>query len=293
MLKLREVAKNFYRMEIGNGRHISFWYDKWSDKGIIAEVLGDRGMIGLGIRKEATLAEAALRFRRKRKHRLEFLNELERSLDTVRSLICNESEDISTWRGKMGYKPNFSTRETWDKLREVNEKQMWAKGVWFSMATPKFAFIVWLAMKNRLSTMDRIAKWSQGVDNVCVLCHTEAETRDHLFFKCSYSDQLWRYLVGGILGSSYTDGWTEIVQKTSGSTLDKKSLFCLRYALQAATYAIWRERNRVKHGERLTPLDILKKITEKGIRNKLSLIRMKRGRGMENALQYWFQTRGV
>ena len=69
MLKFREVAKNFYRMEIGNGRHISFWYDKWSDKGIIAEVLGDRGMIGLGIRKEATLAEAALSFRRRRKHR--------------------------------------------------------------------------------------------------------------------------------------------------------------------------------------------------------------------------------
>lgn len=99
--------------------------------------------------------------------------------------------------------------------------------------------------------------------------------------------------MGGILGSSYMDGWTEIAQKTSGRTLDKKSLFCLRYALQAATYAIWRERNRVKHGERLMPLDILKKITEKGIRNKLSLIRMKGGRGMENTLQYWFQTRGV
>ena len=97
--------------------------------------------------------------------------------------------------------------------------------------------------------------------------------------------------MGGILGSFYMDGWTEIAQKTSGRTLDKKSLFCLRYALQAATYAIWRERNRVKHGERLMPLDILKKITEKGIRNKLSLMRLRSGKDMEGAHQFWFETR--
>ena len=28
-LKLRDVAKKFYRREVGNGRHISFWFDIW------------------------------------------------------------------------------------------------------------------------------------------------------------------------------------------------------------------------------------------------------------------------
>lgn len=28
MLKLREVANNFYKKEVGNGRHTSFWYDR-------------------------------------------------------------------------------------------------------------------------------------------------------------------------------------------------------------------------------------------------------------------------
>ena len=79
----------------------------------------------------------------------------------------------------------------------------------------------------------------------------------------------------------------------TGGALDKRSLFCLRYAFYAAIYATWRERNRVKHGKRLMPLDILTKFTEKRIRNKLSLIRIKGGKGMENVLQYWFQTRGV
>lgn len=32
MLKLRDVAKLFYMKELGNGRHTSFWFDKWSYK---------------------------------------------------------------------------------------------------------------------------------------------------------------------------------------------------------------------------------------------------------------------
>ena len=46
----------------------------------------------------------------------------------------------------------------------------WSRGVWFSKGTPKFAFITWLAMRGRLSTMDMIMKWSQGVDAASVLC---------------------------------------------------------------------------------------------------------------------------
>lgn len=108
LLKLREIAKTFFKMEIGNGRHISFWYDKWYDKGDISVLLGGRGIIEMGIRKDATLAEVALRFRRGRKHHSEVLNELEVSLESVRSLLCNGSDDKGIWRGRKGYKPSFS-----------------------------------------------------------------------------------------------------------------------------------------------------------------------------------------
>lgn len=68
MLKLRDVAKTFYRKEMGNGRHTSFWFDKWSDKGVLIDLLGERGIMGMGIRKEATMEEAVLSSRSKRKH---------------------------------------------------------------------------------------------------------------------------------------------------------------------------------------------------------------------------------
>lgn len=193
--------------------------------------------------------------------------------------------------GGRGINQALATRETWEILRETTEQQVWARGVWFSMATPKFAFIVSLAMQNRLSNMDRISKWSHGVDTICVLCKNEVETLDHLFFKCEFSGQLWRYLVRGLLGNSYSEVWSELVQKISGGAFYKRILFCLRYAFHAAIYAIWRERNKVKHGEKLMPMAVLAKLTEKGVRNKLSIIRGKGGKGMENVLQYWFQSR--
>ena len=54
---------------------------------------------------------------------------------------------------------------------------------------------------------------------------------------------------------------------------------------------IWRERNKIKHGESPLPMNAVKKLIDKRVRNKLSLLRSRGGKGMESALQYWFSTR--
>ena len=63
----------------------------------------------------------------------------------------------------------------------------------------------------------------------------------------------------------------------TGGSLDRKGMFCIRYAFQAAIYAIWKERNRIRHGEKPLSISILQKLTEKGIRNKLSLMSTRKG----------------
>ena len=45
LLKLREVAKQFYKKEIGNDRHTSYWYDNWSEQGVLIELWSERGII--------------------------------------------------------------------------------------------------------------------------------------------------------------------------------------------------------------------------------------------------------
>ena len=73
--------------------------------------------------------------------------------------------------------------------------------------------------------------------------------------------------------------------------MERKRLFCVRYAFQAVLYAVWRERNRIMHGEKLLPLSTLKRMIDKGIRNKITLMRNHGVKGMGELMQFWFLTR--
>ena len=291
MLKLRYVARPFHMKDVGNGRQISFWFDRWSEFGVMSELLGERGILEMGIRREATLEEALCNQRRKKRHRRPILNDIEKEMSIVKEKLSSEMEDVDLWGWKSGYKNNFSTTETWQQTQEVGSACTWGKSIWFSQASPKFAFMTWIAMHDRLATMDRISGWSQGVDSICVLCKMASETRNHLFFECSFSSLIWEQLVKGILGGSYSNKWNIIVELISAPAMEKRKSFCLRYALQVTLYTLWWERNTRRHGDSLMASQALTKLIDKSIRNKLSLVQRNKMKGMEGILQYWFGTR--
>lgn len=61
ILKLREVTKSFYKKVVGNDRYILFWYDRWSDRGVILDLLGDIVIIDNGIRRVIIVEKVVLR----------------------------------------------------------------------------------------------------------------------------------------------------------------------------------------------------------------------------------------
>ena len=79
------------------------------------------------------------------------------------------------------FKPVFSTRNTWYHIRQSAPTVSWCDSVWFSNSTPKYAFMAWLTMLNRLTTGDRMLLWNINIDAGCVLCNQHLETREHLF----------------------------------------------------------------------------------------------------------------
>ena len=245
----------------------------------------------MGIKREATVAEAIMRDKRRRSYRSLALREIEAEMETVRRKLRVENEDVNMWRDGSGYRQKFSTHATWMLLRSQKERCSWARSIWFSKATPKYAFVSWLAARNRLSTMDRIVQWDPGADTTCVLCKRDLESRNHLFFKCSFSSQLWEQLTKGILAGDYTNVWSSIFEIISDEGMERKKRFCLCYALQIAVHTLWRERNRIKHEEKPTPIAAIIKMVDKSIRNKLSIMRSKKVKGWESGLQFWFSTR--
>lgn len=99
LLKLRNQAKHFHRVEIKNGRGMSFWYDHWSTFGRLNDMLGERGYIDLGISKSATVADVIQNYRRRR-HRVVILNKIEEEITEIRDNMSNIEEDVHKWKKK-------------------------------------------------------------------------------------------------------------------------------------------------------------------------------------------------
>uniref|UniRef100_A0A5B6YSU5 Reverse transcriptase zinc-binding domain-containing protein n=1 Tax=Davidia involucrata TaxID=16924 RepID=A0A5B6YSU5_DAVIN len=45
---------------------------------------------------------------------------------------------------------------------------------------------MWLLMKGRLSTRDKLHQWGIADSSLCLLCNNHEETIDHLFFECPF-----------------------------------------------------------------------------------------------------------
>ncbi|KAG7579308.1 Reverse transcriptase domain [Arabidopsis thaliana x Arabidopsis arenosa] len=290
LLKFRDLAKTFCKVEVNNGSRTSFWYDDWSTLGRLLGEVGERGMIDMGISRHQTVAEA-WEGRRRRRHRSDLLNQMEAELATKKQ-SRNETEDIVLWRGRNNvYKPRFSTKDTWNLTRTEGTTVSWHKGVWIKHGTPKLSFCVWLAARNRLSTGDRMIQWNRGASVTCCFCNNATESRDHLFFACGYISQIWEALAKNLYKTRYSTNWYSLLNTISAGWNDRTESFVARYVLHATLYTIWRERNGRKHGDQPNPAHLLIKWIDRQVRNRLSSIRKMGDRRYDKSLQIWFQAR--
>ena len=68
-----------------------------------------------------------------------------------------QEDDISMWKNEKGkYKKVFSTKETWLAIKEKHPLCDWHHAVWFKYATPRYYFILWTEIHEKLSTGERV-----------------------------------------------------------------------------------------------------------------------------------------
>ncbi|XP_024011406.1 uncharacterized protein LOC112086667 [Eutrema salsugineum] len=210
ILHIRHLAEAFLRVRVGNGRSALFWYDNWSSLGNLLNLFGARGCVDLGIPHTATVEDAILSHRRRR-HRVQKLNEVEDELEALRRRYQQTEDDTFLWKSKVDlFKTIFSAKATRDQLIS-SSKVPWAEGIWFKHHSPKFGFMAWLALHNRLSTGDRMQQWNPNISVSCALCQAPLESRDHLFFSCPFSMRIWTTVAKGIMQQEFTTDWTTLV----------------------------------------------------------------------------------
>ena len=82
----------------------------------------------------------------------------------------------------------------YNEIKHHEPQVPWCNVVWSSRGIPRHNFLTWLMVLNRCPTKDRMINWGLQTDPACILCNGSAESRDHLYFQCSYSLRLWSEL---------------------------------------------------------------------------------------------------
>ncbi|KAL0288900.1 UNVERIFIED_CONTAM: hypothetical protein Sradi_7086500 [Sesamum radiatum] len=97
--------------------------------------------------------------------------------------LHSSAADSISWRSSSG---KFTVSAAVSLLQPTTPRVLWYVLIQGTFKIPRHGFILWMAILEKLSTMDK--PWVPRAENGCVLCGgLFDETHDHLFFKCSYS----------------------------------------------------------------------------------------------------------
>lgn len=127
-------------------------------------------------------------------------------------------------------------------LRGNVEEAPWAKAIWTSRSIPRQSFHAWLVVQNRIPTRDRLIGWGLQVPPLCLLCNIADESRDHIYWDCRFSFDLWSMVASRCRLNPQRNWETSLAQMISlPPPSTARSLTLLGW--QATLYWTWNERN--------------------------------------------------
>ncbi|GJV89445.1 reverse transcriptase domain-containing protein [Tanacetum coccineum] len=111
-------------------------------------------------------------------------------------LVISNDRDRLEWRLSDGTVKNFSVTQVWSSIRPRDVKVDWYDMVWFATNIPRHAFNLWLIIKHKLKTQDRVYVWdvSNTLGSTCSLCEAIPDSHEHLFFMCPFSNDVWDHM---------------------------------------------------------------------------------------------------
>ncbi|GJY43525.1 RNA-directed DNA polymerase, eukaryota, reverse transcriptase zinc-binding domain protein [Tanacetum coccineum] len=163
----------------------------------------------------------------------------------------------------------------------------WFSMVWFAQSIPRHAFVIWLAIQNRLMTQDKLLIWRPNDDLKCVLCSKCPDSHNHFFFTCEFSKGIWNELLQMLNVRLYECG-DQIINEIKALPANRNILGIVRrLACDAAVYYIWQEmNNRLFKNKKRDSNTILNTIKET-FGMKLIGIKVKESRTVKEVEKIW------
>jgi hypothetical protein len=122
------------------------------------------------------------------------------------------------------------------------------KRLWKSWAPPKCKFFLWLAIRNKCWTSDRLEM--RGLDHPvsCLFCDQEQETIQHILCSCVFARQFWHSILFGLnVGNlspsrdeiSFADWWRKTSKK-----IHKSKRKGMNSIIILGAWCLWIHRNK-------------------------------------------------
>ncbi|KAH0720194.1 hypothetical protein KY284_005224 [Solanum tuberosum] len=138
----------------------------------------------------------------------------------------------------------FTIKDIYKILRGELSKVPWRRMICNNQGSPKWTFILYLAIQRILYTKDRLDKWGINTDSICSMCKAEPEIHQHLFFACSVANVIWQRLLRWLSITKSSAGWNEEIEwATMHANRKIVQDEVYRMTLVAALYYIWQDNN--------------------------------------------------
>lgn len=89
----------------------------------------------------------------------------------------------------------FCMKKAYALLRPNISKVPWCDLIVQNLVTPRAKIILWLALRDRLATRERLQVYCEDLELNCVFCTQDIENQEHLFFNCLITREAWRALI--------------------------------------------------------------------------------------------------
>lgn len=287
ILKAKDCVYSWIKMRVGNDSSCRFWWDNWSPFGKLLDFLNEGNKTRLGIplasRLEDLCIDGAWSLPPARTENQVLLHAY------LTTLFLNNEEDTYEWEINGNVITKFSTGFFYDCLREVTASLPWVKSVWIKGGIPRHSFLCWLFCLNRCPTKNRLIQWGINTDPTCLLCQTAPESRDHLYYQCSFSWDLWQ-CVAQRCQFTAAQQWTQTVTDLQSLPAAGSYTQLVLLAWQSTMYYLWAERNNRLHNSSFRSGDSIFLQIDSSIRNRISSRRDQNPGNSSRMLQMLFST---
>ncbi|KAF3598591.1 hypothetical protein F2Q69_00036826 [Brassica cretica] len=168
-------------------------------------------------------------------------------------------------------------------LTEAEDQYMWEmnglKSTTFSTGA------VYKAIKHH-NPLNHLLSWGLNTPSTCLLCNSSDESRNHLFFECVYSSQVW-HNIGNRSGLTISSSWDQTLTALHHLSGPRHAKLLPLFTWQSTIYYIWSERNARLHRNTYRPPDSISNSIGSYIKSKIVEIRTSSPRLSSSFFQLW------